>query len=80
MNIKQLKWILNKALFLICAYEGRILTEEDCEKITRYAQEAYQASKRNGYCKNIMLDVICALNREDYERNREKFGNGDDRS
>lgn len=70
MSLEQLKWILNKALFLICAYEGRALTDEDCEKITQYAQKAYEDSKKNAYCKNIMLDVVCALNREDRERNK----------
>lgn len=69
MSIKQLKWILNKALFLICAYEGKILTDRDCEQITAYAKKTYEDSKKNEYCKNIMLDVVCALNREDRERN-----------
>ncbi len=70
MNLEQLKWTLNKALFLICAYEGRVKTDEDCGKIIQYAQETYEVSKKNEYCKNIMIDVVCALNREDRERNK----------
>lgn len=64
MSVKQLKWILNKALFLLYAYEGRRLTEKDCQDIAEYGQNVYKDSKGNEYCKNIMLDVICALNRE----------------
>lgn len=58
MNIKQIKWILNKALFLICQYEGRQLTDDDYEKMTKYISKVVSESKRNEYCQKIMLDVL----------------------
>ena len=61
MSVKQLKWILNKALFLVYAYEGRELTEKDCQDIIGYAREAYEDSKGDGRCKDIMLEVLAAF-------------------
>lgn len=64
MNVKQLKWIFNKALFLIHAFEGRKLDEGNCEEMLAYVQKAYEDSRGNDYCKKIMLDVACAFDRE----------------
>ena len=64
MNIKQLKWIFKKALALIERYENWELSKEDCDCIEAYAKKVYEDSKKNEYCKKIMLDVICALNHE----------------
>ncbi len=70
MNTKQLKWIFKKALALIESYENRKLSEADCDYIIDYARKVYEDSKKNEYCKNIMLDVICALSGEQRERNK----------
>lgn len=76
VNTKQLKWIFKKALALIERYENRELSKEDCGCIEDYARKVYEDSKKNEYCKKIMLDVICALNHEKRDRdlckNREK--------
>lgn len=64
MSVKQIKWILNKALFLICAYENRKLTEKDYQKMTEDVQKAVEDSKGNEYCQKIMLDVLECFDRE----------------
>lgn len=68
MNIKQIKWILNKALFLICQYEGRKLTDDDYEKMTEYISKVVSESKGNEYCQKIMLDVFECFDREGRRR------------
>lgn len=67
MNIKQLKWIFKKALMLIEAYENKQLTDDDCQNIIAFTEKVYQDSKENEYCKNIMLDVTAALEKQDCE-------------
>lgn len=62
--MKQIKWILNKALFLICAYENRKLTEEDYRKMTEYVQKTVEDAKGNEYCQKIMLDVLECFDEE----------------
>lgn len=75
MNVKQLKWIFRKALVLIEAYENRSLTEKDCKDIIAYAQKVYDDSKKNEYCRNVILDVVSALNQESAKKGGEA-GNG----
>ena len=58
MKVKQIKWILNKALFLVCAYEGRNLTEQDYEDMIRYVETAVRDAKENPYCREILLDIL----------------------
>ena len=68
MNVKQIKRILNKALFLICSYEGRKLTDDDYEKLTEYISKAVSDSKGNEYCQKIMLDVLECFDREEQRK------------
>lgn len=68
MNIKQLKWIFEKALMLIEAYEDKQLTNDDCQNIIAYADKVYHDSKENEYCKRIILDVVAAIDKADHER------------
>lgn len=77
MNLKQLKWIFCKALVLIEAYENRRLTEKDCQDIIAYAQKVYDDSKKNEYCRDIISDVVSALNQEDAKKGGEA-GHGKD--
>ena len=63
-NLKQLKWIFKKAIFLIESCENRVLDEADFEKIIDFAQTTYEDSKKNKYCLDRMLDVLDAINRE----------------
>lgn len=65
MNTKQLKWIFKKALMLIEAYENKQLTDDDCQNIIAFTEKVYKDSKGNEYCKNIMLDVVAALDKKD---------------
>lgn len=58
MSVKQIKWILNKALFLIRAYEGRILTDREFEGMTDFVEKTVRESKGNEYCRKLMLDVL----------------------
>lgn len=68
MNTKQLKWIFKMALVLIERYENRELSKEDCDCIEAFAGKVYENSKKNEYCKKIMLDVMHALDQEQRER------------
>lgn len=72
MNTKQLKWIYKMALVLIERYENRELSKEDCDCIEAFAKKVYEVSKKNKYCKKIMLDVICALNQGMNEKGRKE--------
>lgn len=58
MSVKQIKWILNKALLLILAYEGRILTDREFEGMTDFVEKTVRESKGNEYCRKLMLDVL----------------------
>lgn len=63
-NAKQLKWIFKKAIFLIESCENKTIDENAAEEIENYVQKVYADSKENAYCKDIMLDVLAAINRE----------------
>lgn len=63
-NTKQLKWIFKKAIFLIESCEDKVIDAIAAEEIDDYVQKVYEDSKRNAYCKDIMLDVLSAINRE----------------
>ncbi len=64
MNTKQLKWIFKKAIFLIESCEDKVIDAIAAEEIEDYVQKVYADSKGNAYCKDIMLDVLDAINRE----------------
>ncbi len=63
-NLKQLKWIFKKAISLIESCENRVLDDADAEKVIDFVQKVYEDSKKNKYCKDIMLDVLDAISRE----------------
>lgn len=63
-NLKQLKWIFKKAILLIESCEGKTIDSIAAEEIEDYVQKVYADSKGNAYCKDIMLDVLSAINRE----------------
>lgn len=50
---------------LIEAYENKQLTDDDCQNIIAFTEKVYKDSKGNEYCKNIMLDVVAALDKKD---------------
>ena len=57
MSVKQIKWILNKALLLILAYEGRILTDREFEGMTDFVEKTVRESKGNEYCRKLMIRI-----------------------
>ena len=63
-NLKQLKWVFKKAIFLIESCEDKVIDGIAAKEIADYAQKVYTGSKGNAYCKDIMLDVLSAINRE----------------
>ena len=74
MNIKQLRYIFIKALALIMKYENKELTDDDCKEIRAFAAEVNEETKGNEYCKNIMLDVISAFNRQELANKLQQEG------
>ena len=64
MTTKQLKWIYKKAIYLIDACEGKELSEDDARKISDYVDKVNEDSKGNAYCRDVMVDVLSAIDRE----------------
>lgn len=63
-NTKQLKWIFKKAIFLIESCEDKVIDDIAAKEIDGFVQKVYADSKENAYCRDIMLDVLTAINRE----------------
>lgn len=63
-NVKQLKWIFKKAIFLIESCENKNIDDAAAEEIEDYVQRVYEDSKENAYCRDVMLYVLAAINRE----------------
>ncbi len=63
-NTKQLKWIFKKAILLIESCEDKVIDGIAAEEIDDYIQKVCADSKKNEYCRDIMLYVLAAINRE----------------
>ena len=63
-NLKQLKWIFKKAIFLIESCENKAVDDAAAEEIANYVEKVCAAAKGNAYCRERMLDVLDAKNRE----------------
>lgn len=64
MNIKQIEWILRKALLLIETYKGRILTDREYSEMAQYVKNTVEESHGNTYCRKILIDVLECFDRE----------------
>lgn len=64
MNIKQIEWILRKALLLIETYQGRVLHDEEYKAMTQYVNDTVNETHGNEYCRKILLDVLECFDRE----------------
>ena len=58
MNLRQMEWILEKALSIVKKYKGKEVTEEDCREAIEYAKKAYKDSKKNEFCEQVMFKVL----------------------
>jgi len=65
VNIKQLRWIHKKELFLLEKYGGRKLSEKEYEEVMDFSGKVYEDSKHNKYCKAVMLRAINAIENDD---------------
>lgn len=61
MNLTQIEWVLERALFITKKYKSKKLTDKDFEEVVAYINKVYADSKQNEFCKMVMFKILDSL-------------------